>query len=61
MDTMDQGNNPQLAKTIEDSLLTIKIITERPSLNNRKLRVFSSNKTMKQIFNDGETTYNDTL
>ena len=47
----------------EDTPLTIKhIITKRPSLNNRKRQFFgSTNKTMKQLLNDGDITYGDTL
>ena len=58
-----QGNNPKHVKTGEETPLTIKLIlTERPSLTNRKLQFFgSNNKTMKQLHNDGDTTYGDTL
>ena len=63
MDTICQGSNPQHVKTGEDTPLTIKrILTERPSLNNIRRQFFgSTNKTMKQLLNDGDTTYGDTL
>ena len=47
----------------EDTPLTIKhILKKRPLVNNRK-RQFSgsTNKTMKQLLNDGDATYGDTL
>ena len=49
--------------TCEDTPLTIKrILTERPSPNNIKRQFFGSNiKTMKQLLNDGDTTYCDPL
>ena len=42
----------------EDTPLTIKhILTKRPSLNNRRHQFFGpTNKTKKQLFNDGDTT-----
>ena len=63
MGTICQGNSPQYVKTGDDTPLTIKrILTERPSLNNRRLKFFGfTNKTMKQILNDGDTAYDDTL
>ena len=50
-------------KTGEDTPLTVKHIqTERPLLNNRKRHIFgSTSKTMKQLHNDGDKTYVDTL
>ena len=47
----------------EDTPLTIKhILTECPSLNNRRRQFFgTTNKTMKQLLNDGDTTYGGTL
>ena len=33
----------------------------KPSLNNTRRQLFSSNKTMKQLLNDGDTPYGDTL
>ena len=47
----------------EDTPLTIKhILTECSSLNNRRRQFFdSTNKTMKQLLNDGDTTYGGTL
>ena len=63
MDTICQGHNPQRMKTGEDTPLTIKnILTERPSLNNRRRQFFgTTNKTMKQLLNDGDTAYGDTI
>ena len=57
-----QGNNPQHVKSGEDTSLTIKRIqTERSSVNDRRRQFFgSTNKTMKQLLNDGNTTYGDT-
>ena len=62
MDTIIQGNNPQHVKTGVNTPLTLKhILTERPLLNNRKRHLFgSTNKTMKQILNNGDTTFSDT-
>ena len=62
-DTILQGNNPQHVKTGEDTPLSIKLLLkERLSLNNRRLQLFgSTNKTMIQLLNDGDTTYGDTL
>ena len=59
MDTTCQENNPKHVETGEDTPLTVKhIITERPFVNNRKRQIFgSTNKTMKQLLNDGDTTY----
>ena len=47
----------------EDTPLTIKrILLECPSLNNRRRQFFGIiNKTMKQLLNDGDTTYGGTL
>ena len=63
MDTICQGNNPQYEKTGEDTPVTIKhILTEYPSLNNRRCQFFgSTNKTMKQLLNNGDLAYGDTL
>ena len=63
MDTISQGNNPQHVKTGKDTPLTIKhILTECPSLNKRRLQIIgSTNKTMKQLLNDGDTSYGGTL
>ena len=63
MDTLCHGNKPQHVKTGVDTSLTIKrILTERPSLNNRKRQFFdSTSKPMKQLINDGDTTNGDTL
>ena len=63
MDTICRGNNPQHMKTGEDTPLTKKhILTERPLHKNRKLQLFgSTNKTMKQLLNDGDTAYGGTL
>ena len=54
---------PQRVETGEDTPLTIKhIVTEYPPLNNRRLQFFcSTNKTMEQLLNDGDTTYGGTL
>ena len=63
MDTRCQGNNPQLVKTGQDTPPTLKHIPrKRPSLNNRKRELFdSNNKTIKQLLNDGDTTFGNTL
>ena len=46
-----------------DTPLTIKrILTGWPSRNNRRRQFFgSTNKTMKQLLNGGDTTYGGTL
>ena len=48
-------------RTGEDPPLTVKhILTEQPSLNNRKRQFFgSTNKTIEQLLNDVDTTYGD--
>ena len=58
-----QGNNPQHVNTGGDTSLTIKrILTEHQSLKNRRRQFFgSTDKTMKQLLRDGDTTYGDTL
>ena len=63
MDNICQWNNPQPAMNGGDTALTIKVIlTERPLLNIRRRRFcVSTNKTMKQLLNDGDTTPGDTL
>ena len=63
MGTVCQGNSPQQMKTGEETLLTTKrILTEHPSLNNRRRQFFgSTTKTVKRALNDGDTTYGDTL
>ena len=60
---MCQWNNPQHVKTGEGAPLTIKrILREPPLRTNRRLQFFGfANKTMKQVLNDGDTTYGDTL
>ena len=63
MDLIRHRSNPQHVKTGEDTPLTVKLILTKPlSLNNRRLQLFgSTNKTMIQLLNDGDTTYGDTL
>ena len=63
MDTICQWNNPQHVKTGEGTPLTIKRILREPSSRtNRRLQFYGfTNKTMKQVLNDGDTTYGDTL
>ena len=62
MDTICQGDNPQHLKTGEDTQLTKRILTERPSLNNRRRQFFgSTNETVKQLLIDGDTAYGETL
>ena len=63
METICQENNPQHGKIGKDTPLTMKrILTERPSLNNRRRQLFgSTNKSMKEFLNDGDTTNGDTL
>jgi len=63
MDTIYQGNNPQHLKTGEYTLLSTKyILTQCPSLNNRRREFFdSTNKTMKELLNDGDTANDGTL
>ena len=63
MDIICQGNNPQHDKTGEDTSLTIKhVLSERPLLYNGKRQFFgSTNKMMKQLINDGDIAYGDTL
>ena len=60
---MCQGINPQHVKTGEDFPLRIKrILTERHSLSNKRRQFFGyTNKTMKQLLEDGDTAYGDTL
>ena len=61
MGTICQGNNPQHVKTGENTPLTIKhILTERPLFNRKRQFFGSTNKTMNQLLNDGDTTYGDT-
>ena len=62
MDTICQGISPQHVKTGEDTPLPIKhILTDIPSLNNRRRQFFgSTNKTVK-LLNDGDATNVDTL
>ena len=63
MDTKCQGKNYQHVKIGE--VISIKLqhnITERPLLDNRRRQFFgSTNKTMKNLLNNGDTTYGDTL
>ena len=63
MDIICHGNSPQNVTTGDDTPLTIKrILTKRPSLNNRRCHFFdSTNNSMKQLLNDGDTTHGDTL
>ena len=63
MDTIYQGNSPQNVKTGEDTPLPIKhILTECSSLNNGRRQFFgSTNKTMEQLLNDGDTAFGGTL
>ena len=47
----------------EDIPLTMKrILRQGPLLNKRRCQIFgSTNKTMKQLLNDGDTSYGDAL
>ena len=55
--------NHQYVNTLEDTPITMKrFLTERPSLNYRRRQLSGiTNKTMKQLLNNGDRTYGDTL
>ena len=60
---MSREQPPTCEDCGEDTSLTIKhILTEYPSFNNIKRKLFGSiNKTMKQLLTDGDTAYDGTL
>ena len=61
---MSREQSPTCEDCGEDTPLTIKhiILTECPSLNNRRRQFFgTTNKIMKQLLNERDTTYDDTL
>ena len=60
---MSREQPPECEACGEDTPLTIKhILTECPSLNNKRCQFFgSTNKTMRQFLKDGDTTYGGTL
>ena len=60
---MSREQPPTCGDSGEDTPLTIKrILTERPSLNNRRRQFFgATNKTMQQLLSNGHTTYGGPL
>ena len=60
---MSREQPPICENCAENTPLAIKrILTERPSLSNRRRQLFgSTNKNMKQLLNDRDTTYGCTL
>ena len=61
MDTICRGKSLQHVKTGENTPLTVKrILTGSPLPNNRKRKFLgSTNKSIKQVLNDGDTIYGD--